>query len=125
MSAKKHLPGDTIDPSLHPTRKVESMTSLAAELLLREHDAAQERGAVFDDRSGRRLRMERLPAFDAYPDPPLWQSQAWRATTPTPPPSLASQPLPPSRTGARIALLVAGALILVALSVTMTLLLSR
>jgi len=124
MNAKKHSPADTIDPSLNPTRKVESMTSLAAELLLQEHE--------LDEQSGRRLRPDRPAGLDRHFDPSAAQSPPWRPSAPPaqPPfasasrPTLASQPA--SRPGAgRIALLVGGALLLVALSVTMTLLLSR
>ena len=151
MNAKKHPPVDLPDASLNPTRKVESMSSIAAELLLQEQDGH------FDEQSRRRLRSNRPPALDAYSEPPLplqtepwrpvdagvsaqstqsepwrpvysdsaaWQSQAWR---PSAPPPLASQPLPAATRSiaARVALLVGGALLLVALSVTVTLLLTR
>ena len=130
MNAKKHPP-NPFDPSLHPTRKVESMSSIAAELLLQEHDGR------FDEQSGRRLRSDRTPALDAYADPqpvqsepwrPVysdtspWQAQSWR---PSIPPTMFASP-PARRSAAlRIALLVGGALVLVVLSVTVTLLVTR
>lgn len=122
MNAKKRPPFDPFDPSLHPTRKVESMSSIAAELLLREHDGE------FEDRSGRRLRSDRPGAIEAYVDP-AWQSQPLRISAPPPPPSFATHApavaYPHSSRAARIVLLVGGALLLVALSVTVTLLVSR
>ncbi len=165
MNAKKHPPVDLPDPSLNPTRKVESMSSIAAELLLQEHDnrvgdvgdGRIDEGRVdegrFDEQSRRRLRSNRPPALDAYSEPSVpgqtdpwrpvyadpsahsepwrpvysdsaaWQSQGWR---PSVPPPFGNPPPPATRSvAARIALLVAGALILVALSVTATLLVTR
>ncbi len=117
MNVKKRPPFDPSDPSLQPTRKVESMSSIAAELLLKELDAA------FDDRSQKRLRSDRPPALDAGADP-TWQSQPWRMTATTTDASLA---LPAaSRPGAKtVVLLIAGALLLVAASVAVTLLVTR
>ena len=107
MSAKKRLPGDPHD---NPTRKVESMSSLAADLLLREHG--------LDDDSGRRLRSSPPSGRDAYSEP-------WRPSTSPPPPPHGLATEPPPRRGLRIALLVVGAVLLVVLSVTVTLLVAR
>jgi hypothetical protein len=133
MNAKKQPPIDPFDVSLHPTRKVESMSSIAAELLLQEHDGR------FEEQSGRRLRSDRSPAIDAYSDPapvhsepwrPVygdtspWQSQPWRPSIP--PTTFANPPAAPRRSAAlRVALLAGGALLLVFLSVTVTLLVTR
>ena len=119
MNVKKRPPFDPSDPSLQPTRKVESMSSIAAELLLKELDAA------FDDRSEKRLRSDRPPALDAGAGAdPTWQSQPWRMTATTTDASLALPAAP--RPGAKtVVLLIAGALLLVAASVAVTLLVTR
>ena len=133
MNAKKHPPIDPSDPSLHPTRKVESMSSIAAELLLQDLDGQ------FDEQTGRRLRSSHPPALDpsssppepkeiwrpVYPDASQWQSPPWRPSIP--PTMFASHSRAPTKRPAtlRIALLAGGALLLVVLSVTITLLVTR
>lgn len=98
MNAKKHPQVDLLDPSLHPTRRVEAMSSIAAELLLHAHDA--ELG-------------ERLVSSATCPRPLDTHSARW----PGPPGS--------KRGRAQVALLVAAALLLVACSVAGTLILTR
>ena len=134
MNGKKRPPIDPLDPSLHPTRKVESMSSIAAELLLREQDGR------LDEQTGRRLRSNRPPALDVgYSDPaavqsepwgsastgaPSWQGRPWRPSLPAS--TLAGQPQAPPRNGPlRVALLAGGAVLLVLLSVLVTLLVTR
>jgi len=132
MNGKKRPPIDPLDPSLHPTRKVESMSSIAAELLLREQDGG------LDEQTGRRLRSNRPPALDGDSDPAAVQSERWGAA-PTGAPSLqgrpwrpslpastfAGQPQAPRQGPLRVALLVGGAVLLVLLSVLVTLLVTR
>jgi hypothetical protein len=135
MNAKKHPPIDPPDPSLHPTRKVESMSSIAAELLLQEHEGR------FDEQTGRRLRSSHPPAFDpssvppspvsaevlrpVYPDASQWASPPWRPSI-SPTMFASHSPTPAKRPATlRIALLAGGALLLVVLSVTITLLVTR
>ncbi|MBX3199489.1 MAG: hypothetical protein KF894_15250 [Labilithrix sp.] len=105
MNARKRLPGDPHD---NPTRKVESMSSIAAELLLQEQDAG------FDEGSGRRIRSSPPPAYDTA-------SQPWR---PSAPPAFAA-PAPTTSRAMRIAALAGGAVLLVLLTVAATLFVAR
>ena len=108
MNAKRP-PGLPLDPSLHPTRKVESMSSIAAELMLKEQEGN------FDEPSGRRLRSSRPPPFDGRPSRP----EAWRPSAPPPPVA------EPTARGPRVALLAGAAFLLVVASVIVTLIATR
>jgi hypothetical protein len=116
MNAKKRLPGDPHD---NPTRKVESMSSMAAELLLQ----SQERR--FEEETGKRMRSTPPPAYGPSPEPwrasappPVYGTspEAWRASAP---------PLSAPKQTARVGLLALAAVLLVVLSVAATLLVTR
>ncbi|MBX3208884.1 MAG: hypothetical protein KF764_27885 [Labilithrix sp.] len=105
MNAKKRLPADPHD---NPTRKVESMSSIAAELLLQEQDGR------FDEGSGRRIRSSPPPARDSYSEP-------WR---PSAPPAFVAEASSSGRV-VRVAALAGGAVLLVLLTVVATLFVAR
>jgi hypothetical protein len=116
MNVKRRPPALPLDPSLHPTRKVESMSSLAAELLLQGQDES------LDDVSAPRVRSN-PPPFDNRPSRPT-QSEPRHPSAP-PATFYVAQPPLRTRSGARIALLVVGALLLVGVTVMVTLVVAR
>ncbi len=100
MEPKKR--GDDI--SLQPTRKIESMSELAAEALLEHAAPADESGPHADAAA---LEISRLIEVRSVPPPPM----------------TSSAPAPTRWTRGRIVLaLAAGALLLVAITVVVTLL---
>lgn len=65
MAARKDA-NDTIDPSHHPTRKIESMSTLVAEMIVDQYDA-DESGARADAAA---MEMARLIEVRTGPPPP-------------------------------------------------------
>lgn len=110
MDPKKRASGGLEDLSLQATRKVDSMSTLAAESLLEQVDGVDSSGAYADAAA---IEISRL--IEVRSAPP----RSFPSSPSIPPPaSIRSR-------GRTITLLVLGALLLVAASVTTTLLVVR